>query len=67
MKLNQAAKKGKDNHENLGGIRMATQIAPTPTVRGRQAISILNQLQQKKSKSAELGAKKILEMFDSKK
>jgi len=43
---------------------MATQIAPTPVVRGKEARRILMQVQQKPSAKAEAGAKKLIEYFE---
>ena len=45
---------------------MATQIAPTPTVKGRQAMQILSQLNRKPSDLTRLGADKIISMFEKK-
>lgn len=45
---------------------MATQIAPTPIVKGSHAMQILSQLNNKPSELTKLGANKIISMFEKK-
>jgi len=42
---------------------MATQIAPTPVVKGQRAKELYENLQKKPSKSTESGLKKLENMF----
>lgn len=45
---------------------MATQIAPTPPLKGQQALHVLTQLSKKPNKETEIGINKILSMFEKK-
>lgn len=47
-----------------GGIRMATQIAATPVIRGSEAKKIYQEANRKPSPKAEVGAKKLSMMFE---
>jgi len=42
---------------------MATQIAPTPTVRGKEALKILEEANREPSQDVEIGRKILAEMF----
>lgn len=46
---------------------MATQIAPTPIIKGRIAKSILVEVKNKPTSAASEGAKKIMALFETKK
>lgn len=46
---------------------MATQIAPTPTVRGLQAKKILREALKRPSQKSELGAQQLISFFEKKK
>ena len=43
---------------------MATQIAPTPVIKGSEALKIYLEANRKPSPKAENGKKKLAEMFD---
>lgn len=45
---------------------MATQIAPTPVVRGSQAKKILQQALKKPTIKSESGAQKLISFFEKK-
>lgn len=47
-------------------INMATQIAPTPVVRGSQAKKILQQALKKPTIKSESGAQKLISFFEKK-
>lgn len=57
-------KKHKIKHR---GDKMATQIAPTPVIKGQQALNVLTQLNKKPNKETEIGINKILSMFEKSK
>lgn len=44
-------------------IHMATQIAATPIIKGREAVKILKEANRTPSKKSENGAKKLANMF----
>lgn len=46
------------------GDIMATQIAPTPIVRGPEAVRILKEANRKPSQEAKQGAEKLAKMFE---
>lgn len=46
-----------------GGRRMATQIAATPVLRGKDAQNLLNSLNHKSSKKSIENGKKLVEYF----
>ena len=45
---------------------MATQLAATPVVTGKQAAEIYKKAQQKPSEKSKQGAKKLIKMFAGK-
>ena len=45
-------------------IHMATQIAPTPIVKGSEAVKILKEANRKTSIEAQKGSKKLANIFD---
>ena len=47
-----------------GVISMATQIAPTPVVKGSEAERILKEANKKTSAEAKKGSKKLSNLFD---
>ena len=46
-----------------GGISKATQIAPTPVVKGSEAEKILKEANKKTSAEAKKGSKKLSNLF----
>lgn len=67
MKKKKITKKNKNISLKTGECKMATQIAPTPIVKGSQAVEIMKQIQRQRTEKSMLGAKKIMEMFNAKK
>lgn len=59
-------RKRKQTKENRGDY-MATQLAPTPVIKGQQAMHVLAQLSKKPNKETEIGLNKILSMFEKSK
>lgn len=57
-------KSNKDKRNDKGESKMATQIAPTPIVKGQIARDILAEIQKQPSKESELNAKKLMKFFD---
>lgn len=47
-----------------GGNRMATQIAATPVIKGSEAKKIYQEANRKPSPKAEVGAKKLADIFE---
>ena len=47
-----------------GGVEMATQIAPTPVVKGTAAVKIYKEANQKRSQASKNGAEKLKNKFD---
>ena len=49
-----------------GGVDMATQIAPTPVVKGTAAVKIYKEANQKRSQASKNGAEKLKTKFSKK-
>ena len=49
-----------------GGVDMATQIAPTPVVKGTAAVKIYTEANQKRSQASKNGAEKLKIKFSKK-
>ena len=49
-----------------GGVDMATQIAPTPVVKGTAAVKIYKEANQKRSQASKNGAEKLKQKFSKK-
>ena len=47
-----------------GGVDMATQIAPTPVVKGIAAVKIYEEANQKRSQASRYGAQLLKNKFD---
>lgn len=47
-----------------GGIRMPTQIAATPVIKGEEAKKIYKEANRNPSPKAEVGAKKLADIFE---
>ena len=45
-------------------IHIATQIAETPTIRGKEAIKIWEEANRKPSEKSESGARKLADIFE---
>jgi hypothetical protein len=45
---------------------MATQIAPTPIVKGKEAVKIYNQANQVRTEASKKGAVKLMKKFSGK-
>ncbi len=56
-------KEVKKNANERRAIRVATQIAATPIIKGKEAIKILKEANRVPSKKTENGAKKLANMF----
>lgn len=46
------------------GLRISTQMEPTPTLKGSEALRVLNDVNRKPSKESKKGAKKLSTHFD---
>ena len=46
------------------GLRISTQMEPTPALKGSEALRVLNDVNRKPSKESEQGAKKLSRLFD---
>lgn len=57
-------KSRKDANAKKEVIRMATQIAATPIIKGPEAEKILQEVHRKPSKETEKGAKKLADIFE---
>lgn len=49
-----------------GGVKMATQIAPTPVVKGTAAEKIYKEANQNRSQASKYGAEKLKTKFSKK-
>lgn len=56
-------KKNESNCKNKGGIRMATQIAATPVLYGKEALNVLMEAKTKPSTKSKENEKKLLKVF----
>ena len=50
----------------IGGALMATQIAPTPVVKGAAAVKIYMEANQKRTQASKKGAEKLKSKFGKK-
>lgn len=67
MRSTEWKKKKQIKQKKNRGDHMATQIAPTPMIKGQQALQVLTQLSKKPNKETEIGINKILSMFEKSK
>lgn len=53
-----------DMNKRAEGLRISTQMEPTPVLKGSEALRVLSDVNRKPSKETEKGAKKLSTYFD---